>query len=222
MPYSSTRVRELLARGRRRGGGRAARPPARGARAGRARRPARAASSASRPPTSRSPSGSACPADGVYAGTFVGADGVERPAAISLGRRPTFYADAGHARCSRRTCSTSTATSTASAPGVRVPRTASGARSASTRVDALVAQMHRDVAATRRARSRLSPAPPRRRTGRLVASWPIRTESVPEREGFERAHARQDRNDHRAPRSTTPTPARPRCRSRSSPSASTT
>ncbi|HZP30877.1 MAG TPA: bifunctional riboflavin kinase/FAD synthetase [Acidimicrobiia bacterium] len=34
------------------------------------------------------------PADGIYAGTFVGADGVERPSAISLGRRPTFYADA--------------------------------------------------------------------------------------------------------------------------------
>ena len=31
------------------------------------------------------------PADGIYAGTFVGADGVERVAAISLGRRPTFY-----------------------------------------------------------------------------------------------------------------------------------
>jgi riboflavin kinase/FMN adenylyltransferase len=35
------------------------------------------------------------PADGVYAGTFTGADGVERTAALSLGRRPTFYAEAG-------------------------------------------------------------------------------------------------------------------------------
>ncbi len=34
------------------------------------------------------------PADGIYAGTFVGADGVERMAAISLGRRPTFYESA--------------------------------------------------------------------------------------------------------------------------------
>ena len=34
------------------------------------------------------------PADGIYAGTFCGADGVERPAAISLGRRPTFYVNA--------------------------------------------------------------------------------------------------------------------------------
>jgi riboflavin kinase/FMN adenylyltransferase len=31
------------------------------------------------------------PADGIYAGRFVGADGVERGTAISLGRRPTFY-----------------------------------------------------------------------------------------------------------------------------------
>jgi len=31
------------------------------------------------------------PADGIYAGTYVTPDGVEHPAAISLGRRPTFY-----------------------------------------------------------------------------------------------------------------------------------
>jgi riboflavin kinase/FMN adenylyltransferase len=35
------------------------------------------------------------PADGVYAGTFLAADEVERVAAISLGRRPTFYDEAG-------------------------------------------------------------------------------------------------------------------------------
>jgi riboflavin kinase/FMN adenylyltransferase len=35
------------------------------------------------------------PADGVYAGTFTGADGVERAAALSLGRRPTFYDESG-------------------------------------------------------------------------------------------------------------------------------
>jgi riboflavin kinase/FMN adenylyltransferase len=34
------------------------------------------------------------PADGIYAGSFVGADGVERATAISLGRRPTFYENA--------------------------------------------------------------------------------------------------------------------------------
>ena len=36
------------------------------------------------------------PADGIYAGEFRGEDGVWRPAAISLGRRPTFYDDAPH------------------------------------------------------------------------------------------------------------------------------
>ncbi|MGH9035967.1 MAG: bifunctional riboflavin kinase/FAD synthetase [Acidimicrobiia bacterium] len=36
------------------------------------------------------------PADGIYAGTFRGADGADRPTAISLGRRPTFYAGGGH------------------------------------------------------------------------------------------------------------------------------
>lgn len=35
------------------------------------------------------------PAPGIYAGTLTAEDGVERPAAISLGHRPTFYAEAG-------------------------------------------------------------------------------------------------------------------------------
>jgi riboflavin kinase / FMN adenylyltransferase len=34
------------------------------------------------------------PADGIYAGTFVAEDGIERVGAISVGRRPTFHADA--------------------------------------------------------------------------------------------------------------------------------
>lgn len=34
------------------------------------------------------------PADGIYAGWFLRADGTRLPTAISLGRRPTFYADA--------------------------------------------------------------------------------------------------------------------------------
>jgi len=36
------------------------------------------------------------PADGIYAGTLTGRDGVERPSAMSLGRRPTFYTDQGY------------------------------------------------------------------------------------------------------------------------------
>jgi riboflavin kinase/FMN adenylyltransferase len=39
------------------------------------------------------------PADGVYAGTFSAEDGVVRAAAISVGRRPTFYAEAGLCLC---------------------------------------------------------------------------------------------------------------------------
>jgi len=35
------------------------------------------------------------PADGVYAGTLTAADGEERLAALSIGRRPTFYAEQG-------------------------------------------------------------------------------------------------------------------------------
>jgi riboflavin kinase/FMN adenylyltransferase len=35
------------------------------------------------------------PGDGVYAGTYCGADGVERVAAVSLGTRPTFYDETG-------------------------------------------------------------------------------------------------------------------------------
>ena len=36
----------------------------------------------------------ALPADGVYAGWYLRPDGVRRPAALSLGRRPTFYEEA--------------------------------------------------------------------------------------------------------------------------------
>jgi riboflavin kinase/FMN adenylyltransferase len=39
----------------------------------------------------------AVPADGVYAGWVRTADGVRRPACVSVGRRPTFYSDAGEA-----------------------------------------------------------------------------------------------------------------------------
>ncbi|MFM8862564.1 MAG: bifunctional riboflavin kinase/FAD synthetase [Acidimicrobiia bacterium] len=34
------------------------------------------------------------PADGIYAGAYLTPDGIERPCAISLGRRPTFYENA--------------------------------------------------------------------------------------------------------------------------------
>jgi riboflavin kinase / FMN adenylyltransferase len=40
------------------------------------------------------PSAIAVPADGVYAGWYQRPDGLRRPAALSLGRRPTFYEEA--------------------------------------------------------------------------------------------------------------------------------
>jgi riboflavin kinase/FMN adenylyltransferase len=40
------------------------------------------------------PARACLPADGVYAGTYAGPDGVAQVAAISLGRRPTFYEEA--------------------------------------------------------------------------------------------------------------------------------
>lgn len=40
------------------------------------------------------PEGVCMPADGIYAALYTTPDGVARPAAVSLGRRPTFYVDA--------------------------------------------------------------------------------------------------------------------------------
>ena len=40
--------------------------------------------------------GFAVPADGVYAGWYLSPDGLRRPAAINIGRRPTFYEHAEH------------------------------------------------------------------------------------------------------------------------------
>ena len=125
-PYSSTRDPRAARRGRRRRRGRSCSAARTRCAARVERRPAR--------PRARVPDrqrrgarrGSACPPTASTPARFVGADGVERPAAISLGRRPTFYEDAEHARCSRRTCSTSTATSTASAVAGPLRRAAPG------------------------------------------------------------------------------------------------
>ena len=93
VPYSSTRIRELIAAGDVAGAaamlgrphevrGPVARGDARGRLLGF--------------PTANVsvPENICLPADGVYAGTFSAADGAARLAAISVGRRPTFYAEA--------------------------------------------------------------------------------------------------------------------------------
>jgi riboflavin kinase/FMN adenylyltransferase len=93
-PYSSTRIRELLALGDVEGAA------AMLGRPHEVRGPVDHGDARGRLlgfPTAnvRVPDAIRLPADGVYAGTFAAADGVERTAAISVGRRPTFYADHG-------------------------------------------------------------------------------------------------------------------------------
>ena len=94
-PYSSTRVRGPPRRGRRGRCRGAPRSAARGSGCRGAKGDRRGRElGLSRPRTWPCRTRSACPADGIYAGEFRGADGVWRPAAISLGRRPTFYENA--------------------------------------------------------------------------------------------------------------------------------
>lgn len=94
LPYSSTRVRTLLAEGDVEGAAAILGRPHE------VRGPVERGDGRGRElgfPTANVsvPQRTCLPADGVYAGTFTGGDGSERPAAISLGRRPTFYAEAG-------------------------------------------------------------------------------------------------------------------------------
>ena len=88
------------------------------------------------------------PADGIYAGTFVGRDGVERATAISLGRRPTFYE---HAEMSLLEAYVLDFDGDLYGDEVKVRFVARlrGEERFET-VEALVEQMRRDVEATRR------------------------------------------------------------------------
>src|SRR5262249_11350501 len=97
-PYSSTRVRQLL------GAGDVDRAAGLLGRAQEARGPG--GHGAGRGPDPGFPTANGAvpericlPADGVYAGTFIGEDGLERAAAVSIGRRPTFYEEAGMLLC---------------------------------------------------------------------------------------------------------------------------
>jgi riboflavin kinase/FMN adenylyltransferase len=95
-PYSSTRVRELLAWG---DVAEAARLLGRPPRPHEVRGTVEQGDQRGRElgfPTANVavPARTCLPADGIYAGTFVDGAEVERPCAISLGRRPTFYEDA--------------------------------------------------------------------------------------------------------------------------------
>jgi len=88
------------------------------------------------------------PAAGIYAGTFTGADGVERATAISLGRRPTFYTDQPSLLLEAYLLDFSGDLYGQAVAVGFVERIRSEERFDS--VDDLVAAMHRDVAAVRR------------------------------------------------------------------------
>ena len=88
------------------------------------------------------------PAAGIYAGTFTGADGVERPTAISLGHRPTFYTDQAYLLLEAYLLDFSGDLYGQAASVGFVDRIRSEERFDS--VEALVAAMHRDVEAARR------------------------------------------------------------------------
>jgi riboflavin kinase/FMN adenylyltransferase len=93
------------------------------------------------------PARSCRPADGIYAGTFVAEDGVERLGAISLGRRPTFYDDADESVLEVHVLDFDGDLAGQSVAVRFVERLRGEERFES--VDALVAQMRRDVEATR-------------------------------------------------------------------------
>jgi riboflavin kinase/FMN adenylyltransferase len=92
------------------------------------------------------------PAAGIYAGTFTGADGVERPAALSLGRRPTFYADQPYLLLEAYLLDFEGDLYGQQAAVGFVDRIRSEERFDS--VDTLVAAMHRDIEAVRRVLAR--------------------------------------------------------------------
>jgi riboflavin kinase/FMN adenylyltransferase len=93
------------------------------------------------------PSRCCLPADGIYAGTFVGADGVERMSAISLGRRPTFY-DSAESSLLEAYVLDFDGDLYGQAIKVRFVEHLRGEQKFDS-VDDLVAQIERDVAATR-------------------------------------------------------------------------
>jgi riboflavin kinase / FMN adenylyltransferase len=93
VPYSSTRIRELLAKGDVAEAARLLGRPHE-VRGVVERGDQRGAEHLGMPTANLTVPERIClPAEGVYAGTFVAEDGVERPAAISVGTRPTFYED---------------------------------------------------------------------------------------------------------------------------------
>jgi riboflavin kinase / FMN adenylyltransferase len=148
--YSSTRIRELLAEGDVDGAAALLGRPhevrgtvAEGDRRGR---------ELGYPTANVAVPGRVClPADGIYAGTFIGADAVERMTAISLGRRPTFY-EVADASLLEAYVLDFDGDLYGQAARVRFMSRLRGEVKFDS-VDALVGQIERDVADTRRALS---------------------------------------------------------------------
>ena len=90
------------------------------------------------------------PADGVYSGTYVGDDGIERKSAISLGRRPTYYGESGLLLLEANLLDFD-GDLYGQGAHVRFGRRLRG-QERFDRVDDLIAQMARDVAAVREER----------------------------------------------------------------------
>src|ERR1019366_6145101 len=131
-PYSSTATRRLLVQGRG-----ADAPPVLGP-----------PPPPPQPPTVPLPARACRAADGIYAGTFVAEDGVERVGAISIGRRPTF-GDGDAASLLEVHVLDFDDDLYGQAVQVRFVERLRGEERFES-VDALVAQMRRDVEATRR------------------------------------------------------------------------
>jgi riboflavin kinase/FMN adenylyltransferase len=150
IPYSSTAVRERLEAGDVVGAARLlARPP----RPHEVRGPVEQGDQRGRdlgfPTANVAVPGRVClPADGIYAGTFVAEDGVERQTAISLGRRPTFYETADASLLEAYVLDFDGDLYGQQVKVRFVERLRGEERFDS--VDDLVAQMHRDVEAARR------------------------------------------------------------------------
>lgn len=149
-PYSSTRIRELLGFGDVAGAARLlGRPPRPHEIRGTVKRGDARGRELGFPTANVEVPARVCmPSDGIYAGTFIAEDGIERQTAISLGRRPTFYENAGTSLLEAHVLDFDGDLYDQAVKVRFAARLRGEVRFES--AEALVDQMHRDVEATRR------------------------------------------------------------------------